>query len=703
MVAPFLPGLWLGRWLWEEAGEISGLYLWLSIVVLCAGMGCLCAGILSFRCPGDASRLDFHASFGLWTCLLLFFFGAWRSFGAWCEVQGYVWPEGKRVYHVVLTGTPKATPRSVGAEAVLVGGRDGVSGERRRVRLSFARDSLSAALRVGDEVWCEGRMRKPVNRGNPEEFDYVEYLSVKGISGQAFIPSGEWVRPGSGERADGTLPLWTDWRVRALRLRGKLVELYHGAGLQGEELAFFAALTLGDQSALSDELKDVYAGVGVSHVLALSGMHLTFLVGMLNVLLLDYCRKRLWRILGVSLALVLIWGYTFLAGLPPSLVRATVMYTLMLAGALMGRSGFSINSLALAAMLMLCGNPLLLYDVGFQLSFLAMAGILFLCPRYQDLPLMRRPYAGWVFQSLLVSFAAQLFTIPLVAFRFGTFAPYSALATLLVSPITALLIYGMPVLLLSSLSGLWPDVVARGIGFLEACQNGCLRWMAGWPGAVVYTDWSFCFTVLCYIVLGIWLLRPFRYKAMRWKACMGMMTGLLLAFPVCRWTDRPHGEVVFYNNPSCPVVHVIYSPSCSYLFAAGSDRVRERMSYIAESFWKKKLTAAPVWVWGDFRDDAVVSRQGLVCVKGGLSFLVLSDDRWKDMASQRLADVDYLYVCRGFTGDLQSLARLFRPHCVVLDASLWDGDRLRYAAECEALDWNCYDMKEEGALKISLP
>ena len=66
---------------------------------------------------------------------------------------------------------------------------------------------------------------------------------------------------------------------------------------------------------------------------------------------------------------------------------------------------------------------------------------------------MRRPYAGWVFQSLLVSFAAQLFTIPLVAFRFGTFAPYSALATLLVSPITALLIYGMPVLLLSSLPG----------------------------------------------------------------------------------------------------------------------------------------------------------------------------------------------------------------------------------------------------------
>lgn len=691
----------LGRLLWERVEAFAGLEPWLSVVALCVGAVCVVAGACSFLRKGG--RPVSHLFFGCSAFLFIFFFGVWRSFEAWRQVQGAEWPEGRFAFRAVLLETPKPSARTVGAEALLCGGGNRMGAGGRKVWLSFPRDSLSRALRVGDEVWCRAQVRKPVNRGNPEEFDYVEYLSVQGISGRAFVRRGDWaVRPGGGACVAG-LPLWTAWRVGALQWREKVVEVYREAGLRGEDLEFFAALTLGDQSGLSDELKEVYAGVGVSHVLALSGMHLTFLMGMLNVLLLNYCRSRRWRAVGVVLALLLIWGYTFLSGLPPSLVRATVMYSLMLAGSLLGRAGFSINSLALAAMLMLCVDPLLSYDVGFQLSFLAMAGILALCPRFLDLPLARRPWVGWVVQSLLVSFAAQLFTIPLVAYRFGTFAPYSALATLLVSPVTALLIYGMPVLLLSALLGLGSEAVSAAIGFLEACQNGCLRLMMKWPGAVVHTDWGLCFTSLCYVALGVWIIQPFRYKAMRWKMVMAGAIGLFAAFHVCRWAGRVRPEVVFYNQPSCPAVHVIYSPSSSYLFTVARDSVRERMAYVAESFWQKKLTAAPLWVAGDFCDDAVAARQGLVRVRGGVSFLLLADNRWDGMAAKERADVDYLYVCRGFTGDLQSLSRLFRPRRVVLDASLWDSDRRRHAAVCRALGWPVYDMREEGALRIPLP
>lgn len=700
-MVPFLPGVVLGRLLWGRAEAFAGLGPWLSVVVLCAGVVCVVAGACSFLRKGGLPVS--HLFFGCSAFLFIFFFGVWRSFEAWHQVQGAEWPEGRFAFRAVLLESPKASARTVGAEALLCGGGNRVGAGGHKVWLSFPRDSLSRALRVGDEVWCRAQVRKPVNRGNPEEFDYVEYLSVQGISGRAFVRRGDWaVRPGGGACVAG-LPLWTAWRVGALQWREKVVEVYREAGLRGEDLEFFAALTLGDQSGLSDELKEVYAGVGVSHVLALSGMHLTFLMGMLNVLLLNYCRSRRWRAVGVVLALLLIWGYTFLSGLPPSLVRATVMYSLMLAGALLGRAGFSINSLALAAMLMLCVDPLLLYDVGFQLSFLAMAGILALCPRFLDLPLARRPWVGWVVQSLLVSFAAQLFTIPLVAYRFGTFAPYSALATLLVSPVTALLIYGMPVLLLSALLGLGSEAVSAAIGFLEACQNGCLRLMMKWPGAVVHTDWGLCFTSLCYVALGVWVIQPFRYKAMRWKVGMAGAICLFAAFHVCRWAGRVRPEVVFYNLPSCPAVHVIYSSSSSYLFTVARDSVRERMAYVAESFWQKKLTAAPLWVAGDFCDDAVAARQGLVRVRGGVSFLLLADNRWHGMAAKERADVDYLYVCRGFTGDLQSLSRLFRPRRVVLDASLWDSDRRRHAAACRALDWPVYDMREDGALRIPLP
>lgn len=701
LVVPFLPGVVLGRWLWEQAGSLVWCARGLPLSVLCAGVVCIVAGWVSFR-RKDSCR-TVHSFFGFSVFLLFFLFGVWRSFGAWRDVQGVEWPEAGRVYHAVVSGTPRVSARTVGAEALVAPYGGGTAGERHRVWLTLERDSLSESLGPGDGLWCWAEMRRPVNRGNPEEFDYVEYLSVKGIAGRAFVRQEDWGKLAGGGTGGADLPLWTAWRVGALQWREKVVEVYRRAGLQGEDLAFFAALTLGDQSGLSDELKEVYAGVGVSHVLALSGMHLTYLVGLLNVLLLVYCRRPVWRVLGVLLALFLIWGYTFLAGLPPSLVRASVMYSLMLSGALLGRSGFSVNSLALSAVLMLCVSPLWLYDVGFQLSFLAMAGILVLCPRFQAWASARQPYVGWLVQSLLVSLAAQLFTVPLVAYRFGTFALYSALATLLVSPLTALLIYGMPVLLLSAFLGWWPEAVARGIGGLEKWQNGCLREMMDWPGAVVYTDWSLCFTVLCYLALGVWVLRPFHYKATRWKAGLAGAMVLLAAFPLCRWAGRERAGVVFYNQPSCPAVHVIFSPSSSYLFTVERDSVAGRMAYIAETFWRKKLAAAPLWVRGDFRDSAVVSRQGLVHVKGGVSFLMLSDDRWDGLTAGHPAAVDYLYVCRGFTGELHALARLFRPRLVVLDASLWDSVRRRCAGECRALGWAVHDMKAEGALRVSLP
>ena len=217
--------------------------------------------------------------------------------------------------------------------------------------------------------------------------DAIDYLKS--------VPEGKWRKTDEYDGWDNRLPFISNLLVGALRGREHLLDLYRKAGLQGEPMALFSALTLGEDSALSPELEDVYAGVGVTHVLALSGMHLTYLVAMLHFVLLRYCRQRVMRWAGGILVLGMIWGYTFLAGIPPSLVRAAVTYSFMQAGALLGRSGFSINSLAVSALLMLCLNPLWLYDVGFQLSFLAMAGILLIYPRCSELPFMqnRRFYA----------------------------------------------------------------------------------------------------------------------------------------------------------------------------------------------------------------------------------------------------------------------------------------------------------------------
>lgn len=700
LAVPLLPGLWLGRLSWQHAGG-GAAELPLLAGTLLAGGWCLWTGVRSLRgCPLQGG-LKRNVSFGVSACLFFFFFGSWRSYQAWENLQ-VDWPDGKREYHVILSGTPQVSSRTVGAEAMLTDGRGSAARRGCKLWLAFARDPAADALRTGDELVFMGRVSKPGNRGNPEEFDYAGYLAVKGISGSAFVGKGRWMRLHGYGDASRHLPVWADLRVKALLLRDKMLDVYRCTGLRGEALNLFAALTLGDKSGLSGELKDVYAEVGVSHVLALSGMHLGFLVAMLDFLVLGRFRKRRLLVPGAALVIVTVWGYVFLAGLPPSLVRAALMYSLMLAGSLAGRSGFSVNSLAASAALMACFNPLWIHDVGFHLSFSAMAGILTVCPRIQVLPVMRWRHVRWIFQSLSVSFAAQLFTVPLVAYRFGTFSPYSAWATLVITPLTALLIYGMPLSLLSGITGVGTAVGSWWVERLATWQNECLRAIAEWPCAAVRTDWSLWFTAWCYTALCVCVMFPFRTRVRKVRFVFAAAILTLCAFAANRQACRVRPEIVFYDNPSCPSVHVIYSPGRSYLFPAQGDSVATRMSHIAETFWEKKLSAAPAIVVGDFRDSYVSLMHGLATGRGGVSFLMLTDDRWNGTRGTRRADIGYLHVCRGFRGSIRELSRLFNPRCVVLDASLRWSDRKRYVQECNALGWRFHDMNAEGALKVAL-
>ena len=698
---PLLPGFGLGRWwsgldgvIWEPEQVVWGL-------VVCSGIFCLGCGWFSLR-----ERAWLHGGwgnvcFGVALFFFLFFFGIWRSSVAWQDTR-MAWPEEPRVWRVMLAEVPEATSRAVSVAGVVLDAGSTPCREAGRIRLSFYGDGSAAGLQVGDEVVFRGVVRSPVSRGNPEEFDYPTYLAVKGISGVAGVGEGDWKRVGGREGWDGRLGLMSNLRIGALSVRDRLLRLYRDAGLEGEPMELMATLTLGEDSGLQPGLQEVYAEVGVMHVLALSGTHLTYLVAMLHFLLLRYCRGRAWEWGGGLLVLALAWGYTFLAGLPPSLVRAAVTYSCMSVGGLLGRSGFSLNALAVSAVLMLCVNPLWLYDVGFQLSFLAMAGILVVYPKCRGVVALFGRHWAWLPESLLVSLAASAFTVPLVACCFGTFAPYSALGTLLVSPISAVLVCAMPVLWLAGWTGVGAAFCVGVVEFLVSLQNGCLRWMAGWPCATVDADWSPLLMVSCYAGLALCFSRRWFSRAVWLKLLLGVALWMVCMEVVAVWRRRNSSGVVFYNNPACPAVHVIYSSSCSYLFPVDSTRVPGGMAYIADTFWRRKLDARPLVVAGRFADSRVSARDGLVACRGGLSFLLLSDARWENVESATLAEVDYIYVCRGFTGGLSSLSRLFRPRGVVLDASLWPSDRARYREECLSLGWACHDMRSRGALKLGL-
>ena len=281
----------------------------------------------------------------------------------------------------------------------------------------------------------------------------------------------------SQKTPDADTPLGRS-RLFFLQQREHLLDRYRRQGLQGEAYAVVAAMTLGDKSALDRDLRQSYNISGAAHVLALSGLHMGIIYGLLS--LLAFGRRR--RIIVQSVIVVALWLFVFLVGMPASAVRAAAMLSLYALLSLGYRERASVNALAFTAIVMLIISPLMLFDVGFQLSFLAVLSILVWTPvmlRWIPWQVQQRyRVVRWLWGLTVVTIAAQLGVAPLIAYYFGRFSTWFLFTSVLVIPaVTVILWLALATLLVSSLS---PVLTA-----LITALNSGLTVIARLPGASI--------------------------------------------------------------------------------------------------------------------------------------------------------------------------------------------------------------------------
>ena len=386
--------------------------------------------------------------------------GAVRSSSVRQQHEQVSWPDGKVRYEAVIASEVTEKPKTMGMDIILTNNGS-------RLKCYVTKDDRSRQLQIGDRL----QLSSTISRNSDwhfGSFDYRRYLEVHGFTGQTFVWADDWQRlPDSWQG----LSLWQRARLRFLCYRHTLLQRYRQMGADGDEYAVLAAMTLGDKSAMTQELRDVYAVSGASHVLALSGLHLGIVYMVLTLLVVG----RRWRFVMQLLAVAGIWAFALLVGLPASVLRAAIMISAFALLSLLGRGRASLNALALAALLILTVSPDSLYDVGFQLSFAAMLAILLVQPRLQRLLseewLMEHPVARWAWGLATVSVAAQAGTAPLVAYYFGRLSTWFLLTNLVVIPATTAILYLAIGALLLPLVG---TVLLHVVGWL----NGVLTLMA---------------------------------------------------------------------------------------------------------------------------------------------------------------------------------------------------------------------------------
>lgn len=444
----------------------------------------------------------------------------------------YDWSQEKELYEARVITVPWTRQRSVVCELQVVAVHDSSvwCGVGKKILAYMEPCDEISGLLPGDVLCFKGRVRVPNEEKDSLSFDYARYVAMQGASGIVYLSRDTWSRVGEGKLSV---------REHMLRLRQCLLDRYMTTAFEGDVLGVLSALTIGDKRALSAEQRAVYDDAGVSHVLALSGMHVGVVYGMLSLAFGLLLRNSSLRRLREALTVTVLWFFALLVGMPASVVRAVTMCTLYVVARWVSDGTSSpLHVLSLTAFVMLLVKPLYLFDVGFQLSFMAMGIILWFVPRLEELVVNYgiHPVLAYLIGLLCMSISAQLGTFPLVLHYFGTFPTYFLISNLLVAPCLSIVLM---------LSLVWWALLLVGLpGFqlLGTLLQGLVEWLNGalahigqWPYAVLnvgsYGIVAVLSTYLFILFAGLFITHKWKRGAvLAMASLLGIMLALLFNF-----------------------------------------------------------------------------------------------------------------------------------------------------------------------------
>ncbi|MGN0351917.1 MAG: DNA internalization-related competence protein ComEC/Rec2 [Roseburia sp.] len=292
---------------------------------------------------------------------------------------------------------------------------------------------------IGTTLIVTGTIEKWKQAENEGNFDAASYYKSKGVVAK--------LRNGSVEQNIGK----PDRIAEELeKLKQRLKEVYKKS-MSVENAGVLTTMTVGDKSLLEEEQKDGYQSAGISHILAISGLHVS-LIGMTFYKMLRKCRLSFGQA-GI-LAGAMLYFYGRMTGMGISTKRAVLMFFFCILAAWVGRSYDSLNALGAAAIFLLVKNPFLLWNAGFLLSFFAVAGVVVVALTYEKMWQKRKEkekngrkkkgilerIRHTLGSTILVSMCIQLVTAPLTAYFYYEIPVYSVILNAFVLPFVGIVL-----------------------------------------------------------------------------------------------------------------------------------------------------------------------------------------------------------------------------------------------------------------------
>lgn len=449
----FIIGIIFASWFTLSA------YIWLGIGIGLLLIAFLASQIIKRR---NIPLPNFQYVLAL-SVLVSFVAGAWRYEAVQPNIDAFhVAFYNDRDYDILVTGTLANPPDyrdtytnlRIDVEAI-----DSGSGDLPASGLILVRVPVHEPYQYGERVRVRGSLKTPPEN---EDFSYRDFLAREGIYSYMSIAEVT-VLPGNGG---------TSFYRAVFSLKEKLVQNTYRL-FNDPEASLLAGILFGVDTGLTRDLQNAFKNTGTAHIIAISGFNIAIIASAFYSIFKNIFGERL----GALFAILGIILYTILVGAEAAVVRAAVMGCVALIARLLGRKQVALNTLLFVAAVMCFANPFFVWDVGFQLSFFATLGLILYAEPFSNFTgnLISRlikhdtsVITNIINDNVVLTFAAQLTTIPIMAYHFKRISLISFIANPFILPV-------QPAVMIMSGLAVFTSLVIYPLGQLMA-------WLA-WPFA----------------------------------------------------------------------------------------------------------------------------------------------------------------------------------------------------------------------------
>lgn len=543
-------------------------------------------------------------------------------------------------------------------------------------------------VKYGDVVLVKGtpiEVQKPLN---PEEFNYQQYLAHQNIYFQAFVrASTDFIIIKSQPH-----PLM----ATAFKIRNYCQDVFEKYLQEKQVIGIAQALVLGAKDDLDNEVKRAYSAAGVIHVLAVSGLHVGIIFGLIYILFGHLNRTPWGKWLYTFIAIALLIFYSIITGLSPSVMRATVMLVFIIIVKSVNRQSNTYNILAISAFCILLYDPHQLFAVGFQMSYLAVLGIVYLQPKIYQLFVTKYDWVNKIMALLAVSIAAQIATLPLSIYYFHQIPTLSLLINLIMVPAAGVILY------------LGLALIAVSFFHLAAVAVGKLIfWIISGLNALVFAVFEFSFSHISQLYLSslqmmiiysliIICLAFFHFKKFSY---LWWATALvfLLCFDVVYKNHRSAKQktVVFYNVPGQTMIEFVDGFQGELLVSDASKLDSNAVSFHVSPFNIRHKINFETGEWSTVRGLKLKVFQGK-------TFCLINQDYIRPDWSGDKVKVNYLIISDNAIRKLDAITQYIAFDELIISTSNFNSVAEDLAAQAREINCSHYSISEEGYREIAL-